>query len=437
MGHASTRSVVRQIEVLFEGGSAAGLSDRQLLERFTANRDSSAEAAFAALVARHGPMVMRVCRDLVRDVHHGEDAFQAVFLVLACKAKSIRDPGLLGNWLFGVAVRTALRSRSRLTRQRNKEGGGVMRHSGTDSNGAVEPVIDANRESTLGSDEIATMHKEISRLPKAFRLPVVLCYFEGLTLDEAARSLCWPTGTVRSRLARGRDKLRRALSRRGFALSATAVIVGLTSRSASAQFSSAVCETTARAAVEFAAGQAGGQLVSASVAALAREILSSMLTRRVMLLVVAMAFLGAAGAAYAIGSATLQQEPKSATAEPKQQLAAKPENTQQPPAPGRMFIVGRVLDPESKPVAGATVMAYARVPLPGHAYDMARSTRFRSDMPKAMDRASFAWMRHAPRHPEMMVLAQSHLRRDSVPAGLRSMSTPSNPQRIFWFGVNS
>ncbi len=367
MGQASTRLVVRQIELLFDGGSAAGLSDRQLLERFTARRDSTAEAAFAALVARHGPMVMRVCRDLVRDVHLGEDAFQAVFLVLACKAKSIRDPGLLGNWLFGVAVRTALRTRSRLIRQRNKEGGAVMRYSSTGSNGPVEPMVDATRQSTLGSDELAAIHEEISRLPKAFRLPVVLCYFEGLTLDEAARTLCWPPGTVRSRLARGRDKLRRALSRRGFALSTTAVTVGFTSRDASAQFSSALCETTARAAIEFAAGQAGGQLVSASVAAVAREVLSSMFTRRVMLLVVALAFLGAAGAAYAMRSPTLQQEPKSARAKPEPRLAAKPENTQQQPVSGRMFIVGRVLDPEGKPVAGATVMAYARIPLPGHA----------------------------------------------------------------------
>ncbi len=202
MGHASTRSVVRQIEVLFDGGSAAGLSDRQLLERFAANRDSAAEAAFGALVARHGPMVMRVCRDLVRDVHLGEDAFQAVFLVLACKAKSIRDPALLGNWLFGVAVRTALRTRSRLMRQRNKEGSAVMTRSSTDSNAAVEPVIEAARESTLNSDELVAMHEEISRLPEVFRLPVVLCYFEGQTLDEAARTLCWPPGTVRSRLAR-------------------------------------------------------------------------------------------------------------------------------------------------------------------------------------------------------------------------------------------
>ncbi len=89
---------------LFAGGSAAGLSDRQLLERFAASRD---EAAFAALVDRHGPMVLGICRQLLGDVQHAEDAFQATFLVLARKARSIRDPELLGNWLYGVATRTA------------------------------------------------------------------------------------------------------------------------------------------------------------------------------------------------------------------------------------------------------------------------------------------------------------------------------------------
>src|SRR5580693_7987557 len=105
--YLATGSVVRQIGSLFEGGSVAGLSDRQLLERFTAQRDAAGEAAFAALVSRHGPMVLDVCRQLLGDLHHAEDAFQAVFLVLARKARSIRDPDLLANWLYGVALRTA------------------------------------------------------------------------------------------------------------------------------------------------------------------------------------------------------------------------------------------------------------------------------------------------------------------------------------------
>ena len=120
----ATGSVVRQLESLFEGGSVAGLSDRQLLERYTAGgRDPAGEAAFAALVGRHGPMVLGVCRQLLGDAQHAEDAFQAVFLVLARKARSIRDPDLLGNWLYGVAIRTARCAKQQIARRRKREEG--------------------------------------------------------------------------------------------------------------------------------------------------------------------------------------------------------------------------------------------------------------------------------------------------------------------------
>src|SRR5580693_1008527 len=98
MAHLATGSVGRQIESLFDGSSVAGLTDRQLLERYTDRRDAGAEGAFAALVARHGPMVLGICRQVLDDRHHAEDAFQAVFLVLACKARSIRNPDLVGSW---------------------------------------------------------------------------------------------------------------------------------------------------------------------------------------------------------------------------------------------------------------------------------------------------------------------------------------------------
>ena len=132
--HVASTSLARQLGSLFEGGSAAGLSDRQLLERFTAGREPADEAAFAALVARHGPMVLGVCRQLLGDHQHAEDAFQAVFLVLARKARSIRDPDLLGNWLYGVALRTARKARGRLARRRQ-----------TEEDGAVEPAGGASR----------------------------------------------------------------------------------------------------------------------------------------------------------------------------------------------------------------------------------------------------------------------------------------------------
>ena len=128
----SNPSVVRQIASLFDGGSVAGLTDRQLIERFTARRDAAGEAAFAALVSRHGPMVLEVCWQLLGDRHDAEDAFQAVFLVLARKARSIRDPELLGNWLYGVALRTARKARGQNTRRRRKEEGDEDGNDGND-----------------------------------------------------------------------------------------------------------------------------------------------------------------------------------------------------------------------------------------------------------------------------------------------------------------
>src|ERR1022692_2670265 len=118
MANVTTQSVVRQIESLYSGGSVAGLTDRQLVDRFVARRDAAGEDAFAALVARHGPMVLGACRQLLVDRHHAEDAFRAVFLVLARRARSVRDPELLSNWLYGIALRTARKARARVARQR-------------------------------------------------------------------------------------------------------------------------------------------------------------------------------------------------------------------------------------------------------------------------------------------------------------------------------
>ena len=244
MAKVMTPSVVRQIGSLFDGGSVAGLSDRQLLERFVARRDPAGEAAFAALVTRHGPMVLGVCRQLLGDRHHAEDAFQAVFLVLARKAGSIRDPDLLGNWLYGVALRTSRKARVRLGPPSQGRGGPLdeASRSRTRPSPADQPAIDREQAEAL--------HDEIDRLPGAFRLPVVLCYFEGLTLDEAARRLRCPAGTLRSRLARARDKLRRGLTRRGVVLPAAALAAVLDARSASASVSSPLCDITTRAAIE-------------------------------------------------------------------------------------------------------------------------------------------------------------------------------------------
>ncbi len=220
MSPVATPSLVRQIGSLFDGGSVAGLTDCQLIERFNHQRDTTGEAAFAALVTRHGPMVLHVCRQLLGDRHHAEDAFQAVFLVLARKARSIRDPDLLGNWLYGVALRTARKAKAQLARRRKNEEGDAMRRPGSGPSFVVEPMVEPADYPILAREQAEALYSEIDRLPGPFRQTVVLCYLEGLTLDEAARRLRCPAGTVRSRLARACDKLRRGLTRRGVSLSA-------------------------------------------------------------------------------------------------------------------------------------------------------------------------------------------------------------------------
>ncbi len=200
----------RYLSTLFQAGTAAGLGDRMLLERFADRRDAddpAAEAAFAALVERHGPMVLRVCRAVLGDRHEAEDAFQATFLVLASRARSIRRGDSVGSWLHGVALRVANRARWRAARRRHHE----RRHAemnaatGADGAGAHRPPDDVDR----------VLHEEIGRLPEKYRRPVVLCYLEGLTHDQAADQLGWPVGTVRRRLAGARDRLRGRLTRRG------------------------------------------------------------------------------------------------------------------------------------------------------------------------------------------------------------------------------
>ncbi len=348
--------VAQQIGTLFEGGSVVGLSDRQLLERFNSPQDAGGEAAFAVLVGRHGPMVLSVCRQLLDDRHLADDAFQATFLVLARKARSIRDPDRLGNWLYGVAFRTARCARLRLARRRRKEEVGIMVRSG--STVAVEPTVPPAEAAVMAREQAEMLHGEIERLPDAFRLPVVLCYLEGLTVHEAAQRLRWPHGTVRSRMARAREKLRRGLTRRGIVAPAAALAAVLDSQPVKASVSSPLYDLTTRAALRFAAEPAVDAL-SASTTALAQEVLRSMLIHKLKLVALTVLFLGvvATGAGYLTRSPAMKDEPKESLAGQQSRPAARSGRADQGPvpSPGRMFVTGRVLDPAGKPAAGAVV----------------------------------------------------------------------------------
>jgi RNA polymerase sigma factor (sigma-70 family) len=268
-------AALRQIERLFTVGSVSGMSEGQLLERFVIRGD---EAAFAALMARHGPMVLGVCRQWLRDPNDVEDAFQATFLVLVRKAGSLRQRELLGNWLYGVASRVACRARSN-TRRRQGVQGADVEELATDAPAPPEPC--------------PWLHEEVARLPEKYRVPIVLCYLEGWTHEEAAERLGWPIGTVKGRLARARDLLRARLTRRGLAFPAAGLAVQL-GRDASAAVPPALVEATTRVALALGAGRAAAVgLISAPVANLLKGTLHAMTLSKLKLLAVPFIIAGA------------------------------------------------------------------------------------------------------------------------------------------------
>jgi RNA polymerase sigma factor (sigma-70 family) len=268
-------------------GSAHGLSDAGLLQRFAAHGD---EAAFAILVERFGPMVLGVCRRAVGDVHAAEDAFQATFLVLARKAASLVHQELVGNWLWGVAYRTARRARVEAARwhSRKREVQVTM---------APDPV-----EEVMWRDLRPVLDEEIYRLPAKYRLPFVLCYLEGKTNEQAARKLGCPPGTVFTRLARARELLRDRLTRRGVTLSG-AVLAASVTREATARVPPSLASSTVKAAALFAAGKtAVGVTMSIQACRLAEGALQAMFLSKVKIVLGALftvATLGGAGALYA------------------------------------------------------------------------------------------------------------------------------------------
>jgi RNA polymerase sigma factor (sigma-70 family) len=354
MAHVATSSLVRQLGSLFEGGSAAGLSDRQLLERFSTLGDEGREAAFATMVARHGPMVLGVCRQLLGDHHHAEDAFQAVFLVLARRARSIRNPDLLGGWLYAVTLRTARKARFRLSRRRQTEEEAASRHPELDLAAPAEATI-------LKREQAEVLHGEIDRLPEPFRLALVFCYFEGLSPDEAAERLRWPSGTLRSRLVRARERLRRGLSRRGVVLSGPAIAALLAPRSTSASVPPLLSEATTSAAIEFAASRAATGPFSSSAAALARDVAGSMFVHGLktaglwaLLLVVVVV-----GSGYLIWTFEVGGEQKRLAVNEASQIPTKLPDGNDRSASRWMTVLGRVVDAQGTPVPDARVAVVA------------------------------------------------------------------------------
>jgi RNA polymerase sigma factor (sigma-70 family) len=259
---------------------AAGIADSDLLRRYVHERD---ESAFETLLRRHGPMVLGVCRRLLHNPHDAEDAFQVTFLVLVRKASALRSPGTVGNWLYGVAHRTALEARKISAKRHAKE---VM----------IVPRVEAPRDT---SEELrAVLDQELKRLPDKHREVVVLCDLEGKTRKEAALDLGCAEGTVASRLARARTVLAKRLTRQGLVLSGGGLAVLLSESAASAALPSSLLSSTIQAAGAYGAGKVAAGVISTNVIALTQGVLRAMFLTKlkmaaVVLLTVAIVGVGA------------------------------------------------------------------------------------------------------------------------------------------------
>ncbi len=342
-------AALRQIHGLFEDGTVAGLTDGQLLDRYLTRRD---ESAFAALVVRHGPMVLGVCHAVLHGSPEVEDAFQATFLVLIRKAASIRGRDAVGGWLYRVAHRVAVEAgRDRARRDRRERAAGDP------------PDLVAVGESFADDDWRIPLHEELARLPERFRQPVVLCYLEGKTHAQAAFELKWSEATLRRRLADARGLLRSRLTRRGVAVSGGALAAALSSP-AKAAVPSGWADALARVAV----GPTTGHAVSAAATRFAVTVVRGLVAGQVRIVANVVTVLLAIGlvAGHLLPAGPVRADDPARTTGRPSAPAVRPSL---PEAKAKVeetpTVRGRVIDPDGKPFAGAKVYVYRPDPRPG------------------------------------------------------------------------
>ncbi len=305
MVHQPGRLTRRGLRTLFEVGSPSSLTDGQLLERFATRPGLASEQAFEALIGRHGPMVLRACRSILRDDHEAMDAFQATFLVLARKGRSLWVGDSLAPWLHRVACRAALKARSGAVRRRELERkmaeGGLVAESPRDHH----------------SDELASiLHEELDRLPEHFRAAIVLCDLQGHTCEETARHLGCAIGTVGSRLSRGRERLRSRLARRGLAPTAGSIALAFASEALAAPVPESLATATLQGVEAVATRTATAGASSAAVASLAEDVLRSLIMAKIRSVAV--------GLAVACGLTLMAGGTYRAIAHPQAQDATRP-----------------------------------------------------------------------------------------------------------------
>jgi RNA polymerase sigma factor (sigma-70 family) len=266
--------------------SHSDLTDGELLHRFAVQREAS---AFSTLMHRHGPMVLGVCQSILQDAHDAEDAFQATFLVLVRKPKTIGKPASVASWLHGVAYRLAMKARGEAARRRACERQAVTMPS-------CQP-----QEEVIWRDLRPVLHQEVDRLPDRYRLPFVLCYLEGKTNEEAAHLLGWPKGTVLSSLSRARERLRRRLTRRGLALASGLLAAMPSPTAALADVPAALAENTFQAALLYTTGSGAVGGIGAPVLAYAEGMLHATFVAKVKRTAVILLALTAGGFGAGVG----------------------------------------------------------------------------------------------------------------------------------------
>jgi RNA polymerase sigma factor (sigma-70 family) len=335
----SREGYVKSLATLLDLGTLVSLTDSQLLGRFLDRGGASAEPAFEALVVRHGPMVHRVCRGIVGPGADADDAFQATFLILACRASAVRRRDSLESWLFGVARRVSRRARSDAARRRVREREAALNSAGDSAPAAPDP-------------DYGWLIDEVHRLPAKYREVVLLCDLQGLTYEAAAGRLGCPLGTVSIRLKRARERLRARLERRGIMDPAGLLI------SAGGPPASLMAEAVKSSVRLAVAGSLAARVAPSSAALLAREVLMLMNMARFKV-----AFLWMIPLALGVGVLAWQH----ADARPAKPDVRRPavrvvKRRQAPPAPAKKAeaayrMVGTVrVEGTGEPVAGAKVM---------------------------------------------------------------------------------
>ena len=337
MPHPTFAKLARAVRGRTAAATRPGESDRELLTRYARDKD---EAAFEALVRRHGRAVLAACRHVLSDPADVDDAFQATFLVLLKKAQSADWQDSLGGWLYAVAHRVAVSARANARRRQTREQAAAGR-----------AATEAGPPDLSWREAVGVLHEELNRLPAKYRLPLLLCYLDGRSRDEAAADLGWSPGAVKGCLERGRDLLATRLGRRGITLSAGLLAVLAGGSGAAGGPPPGLVELTVRAACGGASPAVAALVRGASPMALAVK------TKLTAAVVLAVGLVG--GLAGRPAGADTPAPPAKEAMPAVGAMPAARANADRPPAgrtaPGTRTVTGRFVGPDGKPVAGADV----------------------------------------------------------------------------------